>query len=84
MQRHTRAFKTLHERVLAGVEDPGLKALLGFLAAWKTEQFQSPLFTADMLDANFVFRLDGQQSYLHQSEAAQYVWAHLQKDADAA
>jgi len=36
-----------------------------------------------MLDANFVFRLDGHQSYLHQSEAAQHIWAALYKNVDA-
>ncbi len=35
------AFRELHERVLDGTDDPGLKALLAFLAAWKTEQFQA-------------------------------------------
>ena len=50
------AFKALHEAALAGVQDDGLQALLAFLRRWTPEQFQTPQFSAEMLDANVVFR----------------------------
>lgn len=71
------AFKALHEMALAGEEDVGLSALLAFLRGWSPAQFQPLLFSEDMLDANFVFRLDGELGYLHQRAAAQMVRTRL-------
>jgi hypothetical protein len=65
------AFKALHEDVLADTDDPGLKAFLTFLRGWTPERFALPDFSGDMLGANFVFRLDGENTYLHERPAAQ-------------
>jgi len=80
---HHAAFKTFHWEVLASTEDPGLMALLKFLECWEPASFHAPLFHPDMLDANFAFRLDGQNSFIHQSEAAQKLWTAMQADPDA-
>ena len=77
------AFKSLHQECLAGSEDVGLKALLAFLQTWKPEHFAAAPFKPDMLDANMVFRLDGQKQYLHEREAAQTVRAQLLTGDDA-
>lgn len=77
------AFKTLHRQILAGEGDPGLQALLKFLECWQPEQFQPPLFSEEMLDSNLVFRLDGQQRYLHETPAAQALRARLLADGDS-
>lgn len=78
------AFKALHREMLAGSDDPGLKALLSFLDGWKPEHFQqSPHFIRQgeaMLDANLVFRLDGDHSsgkprFLHERSAARDIWS---------
>ncbi|MPT06958.1 MAG: type I-C CRISPR-associated protein Cas8c/Csd1 [Delftia sp.] len=71
------AFKALHREHLAGTQDAGLKALLGFLDAWTPQQFEAPNFTPDMLDANMVFRMDGEKAYLHERPAAQALRARL-------
>jgi len=73
------AFKTLHQESLAGTDDAGLKALLAFLAAWTPERFAQPQshFNEEMLDANMVFRLDGEKTYLHERPAAQAIRARL-------
>lgn len=71
------AFKALHESVLAAERDEGLVALLAFLKGWSPEQFQAPLFSAEMLDANVVFRLSDEHLHLHQREAAQALRARL-------
>ncbi len=71
------AFKLLHQESLAGQGDAGLTALLAFLAAWTPERFASAPFKEEMLDANLVFRLDGETSYLHERPAAQTVRAKL-------
>jgi CRISPR-associated protein Csd1 len=78
-QEHA-AFKALHETALAGTKDAGLQALLAFLRRWLPEQFQPPMFSGEMLDANMVFRFDdekGKRGYLHNREAARTLRAHL-------
>lgn len=77
------AFKALHEASLAAENDEGLKALLAFLQGWSPDQFQAPLFSAEMLDANVVFRLGDEHRHLHEREAAQALRARLlSKDED--
>ncbi|WP_449191657.1 type I-C CRISPR-associated protein Cas8c/Csd1 [Thauera sp.] len=71
------AFVELHETVLAGEDDPGLKALLSFLRGWSPDQFEARGFPADMVDANLVFRMDGEHCYLHDRPAARAVRARL-------
>ncbi len=71
------AFNALHLENLADTDDAGLKALLAFMSGWTPEQFVAPHFTAEMLDANIVFRLDGETQYLHERTAAQTARAKL-------
>jgi CRISPR-associated protein Csd1 len=68
-------FKKFHRALLAGQHDVGVQALLSFLYGWRTERFKSPPFHEEMLDANFVFRLDGELQFLHQRPAIQSIWA---------
>lgn len=77
MAEEHEAFKAFHAQALAGTTDPGLVALLKFLSKWTPERFASAPFTADMLDANVIFKLDGERQYLHQRPAAQTVRARL-------
>lgn len=71
------AFKALHEQELAGEEDAGLKALLGFLKGWTPDNMTASMFPEEMLDANVVFRLDGEHQYIHEREAARIIRARL-------
>lgn len=57
-EEHQR-FRELHLGLLAGSADAGLVAFRLFLERWTPDQFVEPQFTADLLDANIVFRLDG-------------------------
>lgn len=82
LQEH-QAFQELHRNCLTDETDCGLKALAAFLASWSPEQFQAPLFSEEMLDANVVFRLDGEQNYLHELPAAQLLRAKLLAGAEA-
>ncbi|MDA8522360.1 type I-C CRISPR-associated protein Cas8c/Csd1 [Acidovorax sp. NCPPB 4044] len=78
------AFKALHQENLAGTDDAGLKALLAFLSTWTPERFSASPFKEEMLDANVVFRLDGEKSYLHERPAAQTARARLLAGSDGA
>lgn len=77
------AFKALHIEVLANEKDEGLSALRSFLQNWTPEQFLPPHFKTDMLDANVVFRLDGERLYLHERPAAQALRAQLGAEQDS-
>ena len=78
-------FREFHERLLADTEDPGLRALRHFLREWRPEHYEAIRFADDMLDANVVFRLDGEQGFLHDRPAARCIWRdHLAGQAGAA
>ncbi|MFG1478952.1 type I-C CRISPR-associated protein Cas8c/Csd1 [Xanthobacter sp. V4C-4] len=64
------AFKSTHLALLATTGDAGLLALRRFLESWTRERFDAPPFSADMLDANIVFRLAGESGFIHQRAAA--------------
>jgi CRISPR-associated protein Cas8c/Csd1, subtype I-C/DVULG len=70
-----KAFRDKHLELLAGTQDEGLLALRRFLEKWKPERFDTAPFVADMLDANIVFRLDGDRGYLHEREASRAIVA---------
>lgn len=80
-QEHA-AFKTLHQQALADSDDPGMQALLAFLAAWSPTQYVNhPAFALHgeaLLDTNLAFRLDGDGAYLHQRSAARTAWTRQQ------
>ena len=64
-------FKTTHAALLADTKDEGLFALRRFLESWTPAQFEnSPHFTEEMKDANFVFRMDVEREYIHDRPAA--------------
>lgn len=69
------AFRTQHLNLLAETRDAGLLALRRFLESWAPERFDAEPFTAEMLDANLIFRLDGEAGFLHQREAARQLVA---------
>lgn len=69
-QEHA-AFVKHHQERLAGQTDEGLVALLRFLERWTPERFDAAPFKAEMLDANVLFRLQGEMGYIHQRPAAQ-------------
>ncbi len=67
------AFRSLHLDSLQGIDDPGLLALTRFLESWEPERFDAAPFTSEMLDANIVFRLEGEHQFIHQREAAKSI-----------
>ncbi len=72
-QKEHEAFRTLHLDLLARNDDPGLAALRAFLEQWKPERFDSSPFIPDMLDTNIVFRLDGDNNFIHERQAAKHI-----------
>ncbi|ADM09594.1 hypothetical protein PB2503_07694 [Parvularcula bermudensis HTCC2503] len=64
------AFVALHLEVLEDQKDEGLSALRRFLESWKPERFDAAPFKEEMLDANVMFRLEGERQFLHERDAA--------------
>jgi CRISPR-associated protein Csd1 len=78
-QEHA-AFTRLHVETLADTDDDGIKALLAFLQSWTPASFDGhPAFSRhpDIVDANVVFRFEGERQLLHQRPAARSVWTRL-------
>lgn len=71
------AFRSKHAEWLQEAQDEGLIALSRFLTDWTPDTFAAPLFSADMLDQNIVFRLSGELLFLHDRPAAKALWARV-------
>lgn len=68
-QEHAQ-FKADNLALIGASTDEGLVAFRRFLEAWTPERFDTEPFSPEMLDANVVFALEGDDRYLHQREAA--------------
>ena len=68
------AFVAFHKKMLAGTDDPGLRAFLAFLDRWRPEMFAERPFKTDALDQNVVFSLAGEHEYLHDRPEAKRLW----------
>jgi CRISPR-associated protein Csd1 len=73
------AFKQFHENLLASQDDAGLITLRQFLHNWKPERFAQAPFTLDHVNANMVFKLDGELGYIHDRSAAKRLWLSMLK-----
>lgn len=71
------SFHDKHLRVLEGTKDAGLLALQRFLHRWQPEGFGASGLPQAMIDQNLVFKLDGDQRYLHERPAAKALWQEL-------
>ena len=68
------AFKRLHMDLLAATDDEGLQALTAFLRNWDPKKYADLRHARDMLDANIVFRLDGELQFIHDRTAVRHIW----------
>ena len=73
------AFRARHADWLAGTDDPGLLALLGFLERWNPDSFAPPIWPEDVRDQNIIFALadDYLDGYLHDRPAARALWRRI-------
>jgi CRISPR-associated protein Csd1 len=78
-ERTHSAFRKLHLDLLEDQHDVALMALRRFLLDWTPERFAQQPFTADHLDANMVFKLDGEMGFVHESAEAQRLWLSFLK-----
>lgn len=67
-QEHAAFIKENLEKI-GETDDAGLQAFKAFLKNWTPQRFDAEPFTADMLDANIMFRLVDDSQYLHERSA---------------
>ncbi|WP_110647215.1 type I-C CRISPR-associated protein Cas8c/Csd1 [Salinicola peritrichatus] len=69
------AFKARQFELFGGCDDPELQAFLVLLDQWQPERLVAlPGYSEEVLDTNVVFRLEGQQRYLHENPTARSLW----------
>ena len=68
------AFRQLHHDLGDNMQDPGMKAVLGFLDSWKPEDAPALEHWEEMAGANLVFQLDGERMYIHDHADVRQAW----------
>jgi len=69
------AFKARQKELFGDSSNDQLIAFMALLENWDPERISLlPGYTDDVLDKNFVFRLDGQHGFLHENPIAQSIW----------
>jgi CRISPR-associated protein Csd1 len=81
-------FKRLNQTILNNVNSDAAKAIYCFLEKWEVEKaIKNPILTEYLDDiykgANFVFRLDGKTTFIHQENNIKRAWeAYKDESAD--
>jgi CRISPR-associated protein Csd1 len=78
------SFKRFHLKTLALSDDAALKAMCLFVQNWMPENFAQTKVEQKHIDANIVFKLDGDTDFIHQRPAAQALWLNLAQPDDGA
>jgi CRISPR-associated protein Csd1 len=68
------AFKGRQRELIGETDDDGLCALLRFLDAWEPSPENLPRYRDELIGSNVVFRLEGDEEYLHERPSAREVW----------
>jgi len=72
------AFKELHRELLGNIPNDGAEAVLTFLSSWNPQDAPELPDWEDMLKGNLVFRLDGEQRFIHDDQAIRSAWTDSQ------
>jgi len=80
-------FREVHREAFGNTDDPGLRALLGFLDFWTPEKFTELGWSREILGQNIVFSLSDDwwdhQGFLHDRDAAKAAWRRVSAPSDA-
>jgi CRISPR-associated protein Csd1 len=78
--RYFEEFKKLHQRFANRTTDEGITALIHFLNNWLPSQAKSLSGWEDIQDSNVVFRLEGEDGYLHERSKLHDLWIDAYSD----
>lgn len=84
-----KAFRALHQEILAGLDDTGAAAVLAFLEQWNPDQAAEcpvlrPLRDDLMAGGNIVFHLDAAPGFIHNRPAVRAAWERHSARREAA
>jgi CRISPR-associated protein Csd1 len=68
------AFKSLQHHIGSGVKDKGMKAVLAFLDTWNQDGASNLPLWQEMAGKNVVFKLDGDNQFIHDRPAVKSAW----------
>jgi CRISPR-associated protein Csd1 len=74
------AFRQLHHDLGDNIQDPGMKAVLGFLDSWKPEDAPALEHWEEMAGGNLVFQLDGERMYIHDHADVRQAWTRYYEE----
>ncbi len=74
LQEQFKEFKALQHKVLGSSDDSGAQALLSFLDSWNPPEAERLTYWSELAGKNVVFRLDGEEGFLHQRKAFVDAW----------
>jgi len=78
------AFIARQKTIFCKSDDAELSAFLAFVDCWQPSNLVTlPGYNDDMLDKNFVFRLDGTHHYLHEHAPARQLWLEALEEVRA-
>jgi CRISPR-associated protein Csd1 len=80
------AFRQLHEKLRPHISHPHFDAVCTFLRTWQPDTAETviPLWS-EVSGTNLVFRIEGEEKYLHELPAGREAWAtHLANEAEGA
>lgn len=72
-------MRARQKEILGDVDDPGVRAILGFFSTWDPEHAEEhpvlqPVWDELMRGGNLIFKLDGTQGFVHQRPAIRKAW----------
>lgn len=82
--RRFQNFRDRHVSIFGDTDDVGLRSILIFLACWTPNRFADLRYSSEMLaESNIVFRLDGEQEFIHERLAAETAWERTLHSGEA-
>jgi CRISPR-associated protein Csd1 len=78
-------FARFHLELLRAASEAELLAFRAFVQSWRPERHRSLRYGGELSDTKIVFRLNGETSFVHESEAGKRIWDEItgKKDGQA-
>lgn len=74
------AFRAFNVELLKGAQDAALNAVLAFLESWSPRQADGLSLWSELAGENVVFRLVGEEMFVHEHQAARDIWQQYLRD----
>ena len=83
-KKSAECFRLFHKQKLAECISPQAKAFLAFLEKWNPDAYKDIDTCEAMLDTNVIFKLDGDNKYLHEIDELKNLWLNsLNEDKES-